>query len=516
MSAALDPDDPPGRSKTPDLVAVVAARQILWDRGWRPIPILSWDHPDAANAGKKPLGVRWQLGAQKDPPECVALGAVAWAANTGLWMGGLRGVDVDVDNPATVEVIVALARVHLGTGYLRRRRANSCRTLLLYRAANSTAKKKVVAAPDRQKVECLGFGQQAVCYGKHPSGAELTWPDGGPLDTDLALVATITESQVDAFLTAVAMVLGPPPDASKAAGKRKVTLAPTAAEPPPELAQLAAAMGLIQNDQPANWEHWNSVGLALWAATEGGDGGRDLWVAWSARHPDYDADATLARWTHYATSPPDRTGAGKLFSLAVAAIKAPGAGYGGNRTGNSTQPPQQPVVPGMAALPDDLEGSDADAVTDPDQPPERPIRFSDSALAFMFTDEHGTDLRHVPEWGTWLLFANGLWREDPTVAVFDRARSLCAREGNIAIAVMPKRGESVATAINKATTIAAIERLARHHAPHVRKADRFDAKPWRSQHRGKSCYPGREPYHRPSGHPRRPFQPQHHRRAGQG
>ena len=107
-----------------------------------------------------------------------------------------------------------------GHGYLRRCRANSGRTLLLYRAADPTAKKKAVAGPDRQKVELLGHGQQAVCYGRHPSGAELTWPDGGPLDTDLAAVASITEAQVDAFLTAVAPVLGAPPYGAKRPAKR--------------------------------------------------------------------------------------------------------------------------------------------------------------------------------------------------------------------------------------------------------------------------------------------------------
>lgn len=444
-----------------DLAAVAMLRQMLWARGWRPLPVYSWDHPDAARAGKAPLGGKWQLGAQKDPPECVALGAVPWAANTGLWMGGLRGVDIDVDDPAKVAAIVALAQQHLGDGFLRRCRANSSRTLLIYRAADPTAKKKVVAGPDRQKVELLGHGQQAVCYGHHPSGAELTWPDGGPLDADLATVTVITEAKADAFLTAVAPVLGAPPYTVKQPAKRTTT-APQAAEPPPEPAQLAAVMQFIPNDGSADWEHWTKVGLALFAATAGSDAGRDLWVAWSARHPDYDADATLARWEHYATSPPDRTGAGKLFSLAAAAIKAPGAGY----SGNGGQPPPPPLG-GAHGLPDDADAAD--------QPPERPVRFSDSALAFMFTDEHGEDLRYVPEWGTWLRFTRGLWREDPTVAVFDAARALCAREGNIAMAVMPKRGEAIATAINRATTIAAIERLARHHAPHVRRADQFDS-----------------------------------------
>jgi P4 family phage/plasmid primase-like protien len=190
-----------------------------------------------------------------------------------------------------------------------------------------------------------------------------------------------------------------------------------------------------------------------------------LWHEWSARHPSYDAAATEARWQHYAQSPPTQTGAGKLIALATAAIKAPPVTP--RHGGNGQQPPP----------PADGTGGDAPD-PDLDEPPaERPIRFSDNALAFLFTDEHGADLRYVPDWGTWLRWCTGIWERDPAVAVFDAARGLCTREGNIAIVLMPTGGKAVAASINKAATVAAIERLARHHAPHVRLAECFDADP---------------------------------------
>ena len=243
----------------------------------------------------------------------------------------------------------------------------------------------------------------------------------------------MTEGQIDAFLTAAAAVIGAPAYQTKPAAHKKLKAAPEPAETPePEV--LATAMQLIPNDGPADWEHWNAIGMALFAATNGSEAGRDLWLAWSAKHPSYDTATTDARWCHYATSPPSRTGAGKLFALAADTIKAP--------TGGNSQHPPATHIP---AEPDD-----------PDAPPiERPVRFSDNALAFLFTAEYGQDLRYVPDWRTWLRWKGG-------------------REGNIAVAVMPKRGQAIATAINKATTIAAIERLARHHAPHVRTAAHFD------------------------------------------
>jgi hypothetical protein len=442
----------------------------LWQHGWRAIPVYSWDHPDVARAGKAPLGPKWHIGAQKDPPECVALGAVTWALNTGLWMGRLRGIDIDVDDTAKVAAIVALAREHLGEGFLRRTRGNSPRTLLLYRALHGEPKKRTLAGTGGEKVEVLGHGQQAVCYGRHPSGADLEWPSGGPYEVDLAAVPAVNEAQIDSFLAAAAPVIGaavprPPKRPAKAS-----TEPDPVDEPPADLARIATAMRLIPNKSPANWEWWNSIGLALFAATEGSNAGRDLWVEFSALHPDYDAAETASRWRHYATSPPTRTGASKLFTLAAAAIRAPS---NGPRAGNGQQPPPPPAGGATAAPGADPDG---DPGEDPGAPPvEWPARFSDNALAFLFTAEHGTELYYVHEWGTWLRWDAGRWRRDPTVAVFDAARAICTREGNIALAILPKGGAVVAAGVNKATTVAAIERLTRHHAPHVRSDEQFDA-----------------------------------------
>jgi hypothetical protein len=50
-------------------------------------------------AGKAPLGDRWTERARQDPPECVELPAVAWAANTGILADQLRAIDIDIDDP---------------------------------------------------------------------------------------------------------------------------------------------------------------------------------------------------------------------------------------------------------------------------------------------------------------------------------------------------------------------------------------------------------------------------------
>jgi P4 family phage/plasmid primase-like protien len=456
VNAGAVTDPVSGIRYVPDPEAAVhMLRRRLWGHGWRVIPILSWDHPDAEFAGKKPLGPKWQLAAQKDPPEGVTFAPVTWALNTGIWAGGLRPIDVDIEDAATVAMVLALATNHLGSDALRRTRANSPRTLLLYRAAEGEPKKMTLAGATnghgKQLIEVLGHGQQFVAYGRHPSGADLEWPDGGPLETAMQDVPAVTEAQVADFLAAAAQVIGgvvPKPSPAKAQPR-------VADEPPPELAQITTALRLIANNGPADWESWNSIGMALWAATAGSDEGLTLWLEWSGRHPDYSEKAARGRWANYAKSPPDRTGAGKLFALAHDRIMK-----------------KQPGTNGQHAPSNDTTPDVDDPANEP--PAAMPVRFSENALAYQFTAEHVDKLLYVHEWGRWLSWHDGCWRENHTVEVFDQARDLCRREGDIALAIMPTGGKAAAAAINKAATVAAIERLARHHAPHVRASDAFD------------------------------------------
>ena len=120
--------------------------------------------------------------------------------------------------------------------------------------------------------------------------------------------------------------------------------------PTAELRDIAAALALIPNAGAPDWESWNNTGLAIYAATEGAEAGWELWRDWRAKNPADDPDATLARWEHYATSPPDRTGAGKLFAMAGAA--SPGwrrpelhQGAPGNGPTARQEQPELPIQP---------------------------------------------------------------------------------------------------------------------------------------------------------------------------
>src|SRR5262245_15640797 len=79
------------------------------------------------------------------------------------------------------------------------------------------------------------------------------------------------------------------------------------------LGELKAAMAVIPNTD-LDWNAWNRIGMALWVASAGQ--GFDAFDTWSRKSSKYDAETTKARWEHYATSPPQRIGAGTIFHLA--------------------------------------------------------------------------------------------------------------------------------------------------------------------------------------------------------
>ena len=89
------------------------------------------------------------------------------------------------------------------------------------------------------------------------------------------------------------------------------------ADTPVDLWQLADALAAIPNQ--ADWETWNKMGMAIFAATGGSDAGLNLWADWSARSPKHDDAACKERWANFAISPPTVIGAGSLFYMARSA-----------------------------------------------------------------------------------------------------------------------------------------------------------------------------------------------------
>ena len=176
----------------------------------------------------------------------------------------------------------------------------------------------------------LGHGQQFVSHGVHPSGAPLDWYPDPPELTPLDTLPSVTEEQVTAFLAAVAPLIEaeePKAEHHNGNGQDGPHFDGAANH---NILDVIAALAVIPNRDPADWEGWNRVGMATWAAAEGSVHGFNAWAAWSSKHPQHDVAACRERWRHYPTSPPSQTGAGKLFRMAADAWpgwKRPSEGY---------------------------------------------------------------------------------------------------------------------------------------------------------------------------------------------
>ena len=95
-------------------------------------------------------------------------------------------------------------------------------------------------------------------------------------------------------------------------------------------------------------------------------------------------------------------------------------------------------------------------------------------LLLRFSRQHEGELRYVAGWGRWMCWDRMRWREDDTLAVFDRCRAICRR----ASAECGDAKERAAMKIAAAQTVAAIERLARADRRHAATVEQWDADPW--------------------------------------
>jgi len=101
-----------------------------------------------------------------------------------------------------------------------------------------------------------------------------------------------------------------------------------------------------------------------------------------------------------------------------------------------------------------------------------PIGFTEDALAAEFSQQHGEDWQHVAVWGAWLTWTGTRWEREGTLRAFDLARRVCRAAANRA------NNAKVRTKLSQASTVAAVERLARADRRHATTAEVWDRDPW--------------------------------------
>jgi hypothetical protein len=307
-----------------DLDLIGAQRKQLWANGYPPVAVLSHTDPDPKKAGKAPLRKNWVADARKSPPQGALFNkAIAIAANTGIACHGLRPIDVDCGDRDRADAIEALAFTIFGSTIVRRR-ANSFRRLLLYRAADGEPRKRTLKgttysdSAEPEKVEVLGNGQQFVALGFHASdgGTAIYWVDNvGPLERPRDQLPAVTEEQVSRFFTGVAPLIGAQsPDQQR----------PRPGGDTPSRVDLADGDLTRIRDALLSWvpaddrQDWIRIGAALYHATDGSDEGRAVWDEWSATSEKYrGADEIRCTWASFARDDGagPKTGLGTIIHL---------------------------------------------------------------------------------------------------------------------------------------------------------------------------------------------------------
>jgi len=102
----------------------------------------------------------------------------------------------------------------------------------------------------------------------------------------------------------------------------------------------------------------------------------------------------------------------------------------------------------------------------------RPPEFSDESLALEFATLHEGDLRYVAPWGQWFEWDGTRWVRDHTLRGFDLARAICRA------ASARCNSATLAKTIASATTVAAVERLAKADRRLAATTEQWDRDPW--------------------------------------
>ncbi|MBR7621454.1 hypothetical protein JKL49_18830 [Phenylobacterium sp. 20VBR1] len=101
-----------------------------------------------------------------------------------------------------------------------------------------------------------------------------------------------------------------------------------------------------------------------------------------------------------------------------------------------------------------------------------PVELTEDALAEIFTHQHAQDWRYVAAWGQWLTWTGRVWVREDTLKAYDLSRKVCRAAARKAPSIQLK------TRLSSASTIAAVERIARADRRHAETTEVWDRDPW--------------------------------------
>jgi Bifunctional DNA primase/polymerase, N-terminal len=165
-------------------------RLALLRNGHLPIPV----------QGKRPLLQNWQ---NLDPDEEMIARWGDQGDNTGVLCRRTAALDIDFDDAAAVQIVLAVVRDRIRGLILERTgRAPKCAVPMYVPEPFKKVIRKFTAPDGRgHKIEFLCDGQQFVVAGTHPdTGSPYTWRDRDLMRTSLMELPVVRESDIEGLL----------------------------------------------------------------------------------------------------------------------------------------------------------------------------------------------------------------------------------------------------------------------------------------------------------------------------
>lgn len=264
-------------------------RQLLLHSGYSVVGIQAGTkHPTGFEA------LEWTRKVREDPQHYVT-NISPRHPYEGIVTDGLRPIDGDIDDRTRMAALHEYIQARLGDVPYRYR-DGSPRKLYLFRAAEGQPSKRyVVNEATKERVECLGYGNQFFAFGIHPSGEVLKWTTS-PLEIERDDLPAITEDEVSDLLAFSTQLIG----ATNGSQRRtidpteRLRLPATACTGRWPVADLQAALDAIPC--PSGYDDWFALSAAFYDACGGSGMGYAIWDSWCSSGPGYEPRTADALW----------------------------------------------------------------------------------------------------------------------------------------------------------------------------------------------------------------------------
>lgn len=379
---------------------------------------------------------------------------VAWwqerGANLGMLAKRYPAIDIDVEDAATAERIAVHARKFFGWAP-ERRRHNSDRRLLVYRASEPFTKRRFVF--EGGAIDVLGDGQQYVIGGVHPSGAAYDWFPTDFSDVDPVTLKDISGSHVDAWFAELRAIH---PEAKvSVSGVRDDAVVQGSLRGGEEMMRaVVAAIPNVVRDR----DIYIRMGAAIKAALDDTPEAFNLWWSWCERLPDARKSRGEASAEWLRLGPPYAIGAQWLIDEA-------------RRHGYKPEVAEFDVASGQPSQP-------VPTSTDGTKGKSGAVVYSDAWLATRLIDEYGDRLRYCGMLGGWLVWNGSCWAADDLTTANAWAAKVCRAAGRQVALEGGKGAEVEAKRLCSLRVVRDVVAYAKSDPRLVLPVTAFDLDPW--------------------------------------